>query len=128
MRNNQKHGGKSEYNDIFAKYARIEKIRRFFSIKRQKVYKHFMIQPYHGNFVKKHIPEFIKAVDDFLKIDGKLADNFKAQEHFSKLKDDETIPFEVFYNTMAKWALSQEKLSYDDFGKHEEELAREEEI
>lgn len=42
MRNNPKHGNKLEYSDIFLKYAKIEKIRRFFSIKRQKVYKHFM--------------------------------------------------------------------------------------
>ena len=46
MRNNPKFGTKLEYSDIFRKYAKIEKIRRFFSVKRQKVYKHFMLQPY----------------------------------------------------------------------------------
>lgn len=55
MRNNPKFGNKLEYSDIFRKYAKIEKIRRFFSVKRQKVYKHFMLQPYQGNFVKRHI-------------------------------------------------------------------------
>jgi len=43
MRNNPKYGSKLEYSDIFRKYAKIEKIRRFFSVKRQKVYKHFML-------------------------------------------------------------------------------------
>jgi hypothetical protein len=68
MRNNPKSGVKLEYADIFRKYAKIEKIRRFFSVKRQKLYKHFMLQPYQGNFVKRHVPEFIKAIDDFLKM------------------------------------------------------------
>jgi len=43
MRNNPKFGNKLEYSEIFSKYAKIEKIRRFFSIKRQKIYKHFML-------------------------------------------------------------------------------------
>ena len=43
MRENPKFGNKLEYTDIFRKYARIEKIRRFFSVKRQKIYKHFML-------------------------------------------------------------------------------------
>ena len=34
MRNNPKFGNKLEYSEIFAKYAKIEKIRRFFSVKR----------------------------------------------------------------------------------------------
>ncbi len=63
-------------------------------MKRQKVYKHFMMQPYQANFTKKHISEFIKAVDDFLKIDGKLVEHFKSQDHFSKLNEDEILPFE----------------------------------
>ena len=76
MRNNPKYGHKLEYADIFSKYAKIEKIRRFFSVKRQKLYKHFMLQPYQGNFVKRHIKEFIKSIDDFLKMEGKLVANF----------------------------------------------------
>ena len=39
MRNNPKHGNKLEYGEIFRKYAKIEKTRRFFSVKRQKLYK-----------------------------------------------------------------------------------------
>jgi len=43
MRNNERHGNKLEYTDTFVKYARFEKIRRFFSHKKQKIYKHFCI-------------------------------------------------------------------------------------
>jgi hypothetical protein len=42
MRNNPKFGNKLEYSDIFRKYAKVEKTRRFFSVKRQKLYKLFM--------------------------------------------------------------------------------------
>ena len=34
MRNNPKYGNKLEYSEIFEKYAKIEKMRRFFSVKR----------------------------------------------------------------------------------------------
>jgi hypothetical protein len=80
MRNNPKYGSKLEYSEIFRKYAKIEKTRRFFSVKRQKIYKHFMLQAYQANFVSRHVPEFIKAVDDFLKMSGKLVANFKAND------------------------------------------------
>ena len=41
MRNNPKHGKKLEYEDMFVEYAKIEKLRRFFQFKRQKIFKHF---------------------------------------------------------------------------------------
>jgi len=59
MRNNPKHGHKLEFSELFEKYAKKEKIRRFFSLKRSKIFKHFMIQPYQGNFVKRHVKDFI---------------------------------------------------------------------
>jgi hypothetical protein len=43
MRNNPNHGTKLEYTDYFIKYARIEKIRRFFMHRKTKIYKHYMI-------------------------------------------------------------------------------------
>mmetsp|Transcript_38388 Transcript_38388/g.36756 ORF Transcript_38388/g.36756 Transcript_38388/m.36756 type:complete len:160 (+) Transcript_38388:258-737(+) len=129
MRNNPKYGTKLEYSEMFQKYARIEKIRRFFSIKRQKIYKHFMLQPYQGNFVKRHVNEFIQAMDDYLKMEGKLASNLDAASLFyQNLGDDEVIGFESFYSNFSKWTLQQETLSYDDFAKNEDEVAREEEL
>jgi hypothetical protein len=51
MRNNPNtEGNKSEYSEAFKKYARLEKIRRFFYLKKAKIYKHFCIQPYQANF------------------------------------------------------------------------------
>ncbi|CDW81612.1 UNKNOWN [Stylonychia lemnae] len=128
MRNNPKYGHKLEYTDIFKQYAKIEKIRRFFSIKRQKVYKHFMLQPYQGNFVKRHIKEFIKSIDDFLKIEGKLVANFQIYENFPHLGDDEVVTFERFYDILSKWAIQQDKMSYEDFATFEDEAAKEEQI
>jgi hypothetical protein len=80
MRNNPKYGAKLEYSDLFARYAKVEMIRRFFSQKRGKLYKHFMLQPYQANFVKRHAKEFIKSIDDFLKMGNKLVDNFKVED------------------------------------------------
>ena len=42
MRNNPKYGNKLEYTEIFEKYAKIEKLRRFFTVQRQKIFKLFM--------------------------------------------------------------------------------------
>ena len=99
MRNNPKHGHKLEFSDLFSKYTKIEKIRRFFSMKRQKIYKHFMVQPYLGNFVKRHIGEFVKSIDDLMKMNGKLVEHFVPEkiQKFVDLKDDEILSFEVFY-------------------------------
>ena len=98
MRNNPKLGNKLEYSEMFQKYAKIEKIRRFFSVKRQKIYKHFMIQPYQGNFVKRHTGEFVKAIDGFLKMEGKLVKHFNPSSLFYvTLGEDEVITFESFY-------------------------------
>ncbi len=48
------------------KYARVEKIRRFFKLKRQKIFKMFLEKPYQSNFVPRHIEEFVLAIDDML--------------------------------------------------------------
>lgn len=50
MRNNPKHGNKLEYEETFLKYSRIEKNRRFFNMRKQKILKHFSIQPNQSNF------------------------------------------------------------------------------
>ena len=128
MRNNPKFGNKLEYTETFRKYAKIEKTRRFFSVKRQKIYKHFMLQPYQGNFVKRHIPEFIKAIDDFLKMSGKLVAHFVAWEQFPSLGESQVVKFEEFYDVLSKWAVSQDKLTYEDFATHEDEVAKEEQL
>ena len=127
MRCNPKYGSKLEYSEIFRKYAKIEKTRRFFSVKRQKIYKHFMLQTYQANFVKRHVPEFIQAVDDFLKMNGKLVANF-TESQFWDLGEQQVLKFEEFYDVLSKWSISQEALSYEDFATHEDEVAKEEQL
>ena len=66
MRNNEKHGSQLEYSPLFEKYARVEKIKRFFNSKKQKVFKHFTLQPYHSNFCVKDLNDYVKQLDSFL--------------------------------------------------------------
>mmetsp|Transcript_34580 Transcript_34580/g.52899 ORF Transcript_34580/g.52899 Transcript_34580/m.52899 type:complete len:86 (+) Transcript_34580:331-588(+) len=82
MRNNPNHGAKLLYNKTFTEYARIEKIRRFFSTKRQKIYKHFCIQPYQANFTKGYVKEYLVSLDGFLQMEGKLIKEFPMETHF----------------------------------------------
>ncbi len=128
MRTNPSHGHKNEYQDIFRKYARIEKLRRFFQMKRQRIYKHFMLQPYQGNFIRRHIKEFVHALDEFLKTDNKLTDNFQVDKLFAFLDENEATTFDHFYDVLSKWALKQEVLDYEDIAKFEDERTRAEEI
>lgn len=126
MRNNAKHGTKLEYSDTFIKYARVEKIRRFFSHKKQKIYKHFCIQAYQANFSKQYVKEYLTALDGFLAMEGKLEKQFGASTFFTKfynpLTDDDLVQFEDFYEILSKWAISPDQLdlSHDDFAVGEE--------
>ena len=86
------------------------------------------MQPYQAAFYKKHVTDLIKAIDDYLKMEGKLVNNFKVEEHFAKLSEKEVIPFDQFYAILSKWVVSQDKLTFEDFSKIEEEMQREEEI
>ena len=101
MRNNPQHGHHLEYQDPFVKYARIEKIRRFFTQIKQRLYKHFCIQPYQANFTKKHIKEYILHLDAFLQMEGKLVKHFKTDGLFKDLTDMDVVAFEDLYDLMA---------------------------
>lgn len=73
MRNNPAFSeNQLEFTEPFKKYARIEKIRRFFQMRKQKIYKHFCIQPYQANFTKHRVGEYIESLDSFLDMSGKL--------------------------------------------------------
>ena len=50
MRNNPKYGTKLEYEQLFNEWSHVEKLRRFFHLRRQKLYAHFKNQPYHMTF------------------------------------------------------------------------------
>ena len=116
MRNNPEHGTNLEYKDLFVEQARIEKIKRFFAAKKTKVYKHFCIQPYHNNFSKKHVNEYISALDNFLQMKRCLVKEFTADGVFAEEMDNSTsISFELFYDTLSRWAVQQTNLDYVHF-------------
>ena len=71
-----------EYGSSFVKYARIEKIKRFLNSKKQRIYKHFCIQPYYQNFSKKYIDQYLLALEGFLQMEGKLTKFFTPSEKF----------------------------------------------
>ena len=48
-------------------------------------------------------------------MDRKLIENFKVEEHWPGVPDNETIGFDGFYDTLSKWAVEQNELSYEDF-------------
>ena len=117
MRSNPKHGTKLEYTDLFIKHARIEKIRRFFTHRKTKIYKHFTLQPYFANFTKRHIKEYLQSLDGFLQMEGKLIANFPWENYFTEVATNDSVGFEELYECMTKWAISPENqtLGYDDF-------------
>ena len=117
MRNNPNHGTQLEYTDLFVKHARIEKIRRFFTHRKTKIYKHFCIQPYQSNFTKRHIAEYLLSLDGFLQMNGQLVAEFPWEQFFTEYEHNDAVGFEELYEAMSKWAISpdNQKLGYDDF-------------
>ena len=117
MRNNPKHGAKLENAELFVKLVKIERIRRFFTFKRQKIFKHFTLQPYHANFMKKNLVDYIRALDLFLMMDKKLVTHFRPDKiaDWAELEPKDQIGFDVFYEELSNWAIKQKKLQYEDF-------------
>lgn len=115
MRNNPKHGCKLEYADLFEQYSRVEKIRRFFQAKRQKIFKHFTLQEFNANFRKGDVATYVQALDLLLLMDRKLIESFDVEEHWPEMDASETVGFDNFYDTLARWAVDQTELTYEDF-------------
>lgn len=107
MRNNPKFGTKLEYTETFNKFARIEKLRRFFTFKRQKIFKHFTQLAYSQNFNVSKVDEYVRELDAFLKMNNKLINSFKASEQFPDTPIDEVLAFETFYDRLKKWAVTE---------------------
>jgi hypothetical protein len=106
---------KLAYAEMFEQFSKIEMIRRFFMLKRQRIYKHFTLQPYHTNFLKKNIAEYLPALDLLLMMDHKLVRSFDIEESFSEFEAEEQVGFDTFYDTLSKWATEQADLTYEDF-------------
>ncbi len=62
------------------------------------------------------------------KMSGKLIHFFVIDEQLHMIKENDPIPFEVFFEVLLKWALNQEKMSYEDFALFEDQNTREEEL
>ena len=107
MRNNPKHGTKLEYTDMFTKYARIEKIKRFFNSKKGRIQQHFAIQPYYATFSKKDVKTYCEALDGFLQMDGKLIQNYDCTTYQPEMKPDEQVVFDDFFDHMKRWAVHE---------------------
>ena len=89
MRNNPNKGAKVENAELFESLAKVERVRRFFKFKRQKIFKHFTLQPYHSNFCKKDLNEYVKALDFFLMMDKKLVNAFRPDEIWADTEPSE---------------------------------------
>ena len=50
---------------------------------------------------------------------GKLKENFKPAVHWPTQNKSDVIGFDNFYDTLAKWAIEQQTLTYDDFSPDE---------
>ena len=89
-------------------------------LKRQKIFKHFTLQPYHSNFTWEKIPEYIKALDEFLLQEGALVRNLDIEDTIEQPEEaDEQISFDQFYDQLQKWGVQQVLISYDDLCKAE---------
>ena len=120
MRNNPKFGNELEYGDLFTQYASVEKLRRFFQLKRQKVFKHFTLQPYQSNFTFDVIEKYVADLDEFLLQKGKMKEGFKAAEWIEQPEDAATqIGFDAFYDALSKWGVQQTEITYDDLSQCE---------
>ena len=88
-------------------------------MKKQKIYKHFCIQPYQANFTKARVTEYLESLDNFLEMNGKLVTHFHWRPLMSHLKENEPLQFEDLYDILSRWATSPEQnvLNYDDFNK-----------
>ena len=99
MRNNPKFGTALEYEELFQTLSKLEKFRRFFSVRRQKIFKHFTLQPYHTSFTFDKVTHYIGALDKFLLLNGKLIQNFKVDENIEK-PENNVIGFDKFYEAL----------------------------
>ena len=104
MRNNPKHGTKLEYESLFLEWSVVEKLRRFFHLRRQKFYSHFKNQPYHATFSFELVDGYLQTLDKFMGLDGKLHQNFKPEEHFDEPKG--ALSFDKFYEALQNWGMA----------------------
>ena len=111
MRNNPKHGAKLEYAETFDIYTKVEKVRRFFVSNKQKIYKHYCIQPYQDNFTKSKLKEYIKALDGFMQMNGRLCDNMDIESSFEDVSPTDQLQFDDVFDSICRWATDPKQLT-----------------
>ena len=48
-------------------------------------------------------------------MDRKLIEAFDVEELWPEVDPNETVGFDVFYDTLSRWAVEQTDLTYEDF-------------
>ena len=111
MRNNPKHGAKLEYEQLFIEWSHSEKLRRFFALRRQKIFKHFSMQPYHQSFNFELLDGYLDSLDKFLMLEGRMKRGFVVEEWFEECKGP--LSFDKFYEAFMRWGVQQKDISYE---------------
>ena len=55
--------------------------------------------------------QYIRTLDKFLQLEGKLEENFKLEDHFETLEGP--LSFDRFYEALQKWGCHQHVIDYD---------------
>ncbi|CAI2374176.1 unnamed protein product [Moneuplotes crassus] len=121
MSNNPKYGHQKEYTEVFEKYARIERNRRFWSEERQNFLREFMGQSYQSNFTIQHIEEFVELIDKYLNAEGTIKDATKVKDLFRFLDEDQVIKFEEFYEIFSRNLIDCNTIDYEKITETAEE-------
>ena len=121
MSNNPKFGHHKEYTEIFEKYARIERNRRFWSEQRQTFLREFMGQSFQSNFTIQHTEEFVEIIDKYLEAAGTIKDATNVKELYGFLDEDQIIKFEEFYDIFTKNLLDVKTIDYERIIENAEE-------
>jgi len=61
------------------------------------------------------VATYVQALDLLLLMDRKLIESFDVEEHWPEMDASETVGFDNFYDTLARWAVDQTELTYEDF-------------
>ena len=63
----------------------------------------------------KDVTTYIATLDNYLLMEKKLCYGFKPEDHWPNKQPDDQIGFDVFYDTLMKWACNQDDYFYEDF-------------
>ena len=82
-------------------------------MRRQKIFKHFTLQPYHTNFTYDKVGHYLGVLDKFLLLEGKIVQNFNVEENIEKPANN-IVGFDKFYEALMKWGINQTVITYEE--------------